>query len=206
MAQQDYVPRPDLEFLPMHDQFKTGLTSLGADLGVTPAEITEITNDNTALHTKSTAAVSAASAAKTANADFRATRKPAEKRLRNLAQRIKPHPAYTPAKGQTLGIIGPEDTTDLTTAKPTLVIVSLGQGVTEISFNKSVSDGVAIYTQRGAETAWTFLSRDTSSPYVDNRALLVAGQPELRRYRAKYLLGDEEVGLWSDDASGTAQP
>lgn len=206
MAQQDYIPRPDLEYLARHDQFKTGLATLGADLGVTPAEITEINNDNTALHTKSTAAVSASSAAKTASADFRATRRPAEKRHRNLAQRMKRHPTYTEAKGQTLGIIGPEDTTDLETSKPTLTVVSLGQGVTEISFNKSVSDGVALYTQRGSETAWTFLTRDTNSPYVDNRALLVAGQPELRRYRAKYLTGDEEIGLWSDDASGTAQP
>ncbi len=204
--QQDFVPRPDADFLTMHDQFKAGLASLGADFGVTPAEITEITNDNTALHNKSTASSTASAAAKSATADFRAVRLPAEKRLRNLARRIKPHPAYTAAKGQTLAIIGPEDTTDLTTAKPTLTIVSLGQGVTEISFNKSVSSGVAIYTQRGGETAWSFLTRDTNSPYVDNRALLVPGQPELRRYRAKYLSGDEEVGLWSDDASGTAQP
>lgn len=54
---------------------------------------------------------------------------------------------------------------------------------------------------RGDETAPTFLARDTSSPYVDNRPLLVANQPETRTYTAFYVLHDEEIGLVSDAVS-----
>lgn len=52
----------------------------------------------------------------------------------------------------------------------------------------------------------TFLARDTSSPYVDNRALLVAGQPETRTYTAIYVVGDDEIGLASDALVIVAQP
>ncbi len=204
MAKQDYIPRPDLDYLAWHDQFETALGSVGAGLGVTPAEITEIGDDNADLHTKGTASNAASAAAKQATADFRSTRIPSEKRVRNLAQRVKRHPGYTEAIGQQLGIIGPEDSTDLNNAKPTLTGRVLGNSEVEIAFNKSVSSGVSIYGQRGAETGWTWLARDTQSPYVDNRPLLVATQPENRRYRARYLVGDDEVGLWSDDLSVTA--
>src|SRR6266566_4449352 len=54
------------------------------------------------------------------------------------------HPAYTVALGSLLGIEGPQDTTDLTTSKPTLAGVDPARrdGVVELDFDKSISDGV----------------------------------------------------------------
>jgi hypothetical protein len=49
-------------------------------------------------------------------------------------------------------------------------------------------------------------ARDTASPYVNNRPLLVAGKPEVREYRATYVLGDAEIGNPSDEAVITATP
>jgi hypothetical protein len=43
-----------------------------------------------------------------------------------------------------------------------------------------------------------FLARDTSSPYVDNRAPLVAGKPENRQYKAIFVQADGEIGQASD--------
>ena len=43
------------------------------------------------------------------------------------------------------------------------------------------------------------MNRDNSSPYVDNRPLLAAGKPELRHYKAVYVSGGAEIGLFSDD-------
>lgn len=48
-----------------------------------------------------------------------------------------------------------------------------------------------------------FLDKDSKSPFGDTRPNLVAGQPELRRYRIIYLLDDEIVGLWSDETGFT---
>ena len=55
-------------------------------------------------------------------------------------------------------------------------------------------------------SAPTFLARDTSAPYMDNRPLLVANQPETRSYTAIYVLHDEEIGLVSDAISVVCQP
>ncbi|MBC8116178.1 MAG: hypothetical protein H7062_17465 [Candidatus Saccharimonas sp.] len=46
--------------------------------------------------------------------------------------------------------------------------------------------------------AFSFLAIDTSSPYVDTRANLVAGSPESRQYQAQYLNGDDPIGQLSD--------
>ena len=66
------------------------------------------------------------------------------------------------------------------TATPTLTVKTLPHGQAEAGFYKSSSQGINLYCQRGSETAPTFRARDTNSPYVDNRPLLVAGQPETR--------------------------
>ncbi len=80
-------------------------------------------------------------------------------------------------------------------------------GRVELDFPKGKSKGVNIYTKRGAETAYTFLARDTEAPYVGSRALLVPGQPETRTYRATYVgPGDEEVGDPGNDLTITAKP
>jgi hypothetical protein len=63
---------------------------------------------------------STSATAKQAVADKNTSRAGADKRARALAKRIKAHPAYTAALGNLLGIEGAEDTTDLTTSKPTL--------------------------------------------------------------------------------------
>jgi len=41
---------------------------------------------------------------------------------------------------------------------------------------------------------------------VDNRPLLVAGKPEVRKYRGIYVVNDEETGIASDDVSAVCQP
>src|SRR5437016_1416740 len=75
-------------------------------------------------------------------ADKNTSRANANKHARVLAARIKAHPAYTVALGSLLGIEGPQDTTDLTTSKPTLAGVDQTGGVVELDFDKSISDGV----------------------------------------------------------------
>ena len=77
----------------------------------------------------------------------------------------------------------------------------------ELGFPKGKSKGVNIYSKRGAETALTFLARDTEAPYVDTRPLLVPGQPETRTYRATYVgPGDEEIGDPGNELTVTARP
>jgi hypothetical protein len=62
---------------------------------------------------------------------------------------------------------------------------------------------VDIESQRGAETTWTYLAFDSSSPYLDNRPPLAAGTPEQRRYGMRYRDHDVPVGLFSDTPTVT---
>jgi hypothetical protein len=118
---------------------------------------------------------------------------------------VKGHRAYTETKGKQLGIVGSGDSTDMTQAQPTLVGTALGQGQAEIAFNKMLADGVNLYYQDAAQN-WVFLARDTQSPYVDNRPLAVAGKPEMRTYRAKFVINDQETGYESDAITVAVTP
>jgi hypothetical protein len=162
-------------------------------------DTTPITNDNTDFHTKITNLNATQATARQAVADKNISRRNGEGRARALARRIKAHPAYTVALGNLLGIIGPEDTTDLTGVPPVISGSDRTGGVVQIDFNKSTSDGVNIYSKRDGDADFVFLARDTQTPYVDNRALKVAGKPEIREYKAMFVLGDEEIGIFSHE-------
>jgi hypothetical protein len=93
----------------------------------------------------------------------------------------------------------------MTTAKVDLTATILAHG-TELGFTKLKSDGVNLYTKRDGDADFEFLAHDTVSPYVDNRPLLVPGKPEVRYYKAIYVVNDEEVGYFSDVVVVTVYP
>ncbi|MCG3138140.1 MAG: hypothetical protein HJJLKODD_02000 [Phycisphaerae bacterium] len=68
----------------------------------------------------------------------------------------------------------------------------------KLTFAMRGHDQIEIHSQRSAETTWASLAFDTNSPYLDARAPLVANQPEVLRYRARYRDDDQPVGDWSD--------
>ncbi len=59
---------------------------------------------------------------------------------------------------------------------------------------------------RDGDADFKFLARDTSPTYVDNRPLLVAGKPELREYKAVFIVGDVEVSQFSDEITVNCAP
>jgi len=87
-----------------------------------------------------------------------------------------------------------------------LLFKSGSGGVVELDFDKSISDGVNIYAKRDGDADFVFLARDTASPYIDNRPLLVATKPELREYKAVYVRSDAEIGLFSDEVVMNCAP
>jgi hypothetical protein len=129
-------------------------------------------------------------------------------RLRQMIGRIQAAPNYTESIGRDFDIIGVSaDThTGTSSAKPTAKAVSLGHGEVRIEWVKGKLDGVVIEGRRTGESDWSKLGTDNYSPYLDGRPPLHAGQTELREYRLKYLMRDEEVGDWSDTISVSAAP
>lgn len=119
-------------------------------------------------------------------------------RIRAVIGRIKAHPGYTDAIGEQLQIIASKtDDLNLAEAKPTFKAAP-SVGKVTLDWTKGDLDGVVIEGQRGTEMTFTLLDKDFKSPFVDMRPNLVAGQPEVRRYRMIYLLDDAVVGTYSD--------
>jgi hypothetical protein len=53
--------------------------------------------------------------------------------------------------------------------------------------------------------AWEFLAIGTESPYLDERPLLVASQPEVREYRMRFWDKGRLNGEWTDVAKSGAK-
>jgi hypothetical protein len=198
MPKNDFIPHGDNDYAAWYTTLSAGVTARQGTFGLTAGEVTQVANDTTDIHTKLTNLNAAKAVVAQATADKRHSRSGTEDRARTLIRRLKAHPNYTPAIGEQLGIVGPEDTTDLHTSKPTLTGTALPHATFELKFNKSKADGVNLYCKRNGDADFVFLARDTNSPYVDNRPCVVAGQPENRQYKAIYVQADGEIGQASD--------
>ena len=125
-----------------------------------------------------------------------------EVRFRALARQIKGHPAYNQAIGRVLGIEAPGDAdVDLATLQPTLE-ARVGSGQVDVLWgwqgHRAALDMIEIQVDRGDGQGFRLLTFDTTPNYTDT-----APQPTTPArwlYRAVYRVGDERVGLWSQEA------
>jgi len=202
----DWMAKSEGNLLIWADKFLPAVTEAATTFGLAPADITEITGICTGMRTAINNAAAKSAAAQQATLAKKPVLAAAKTFLRELARRLKAHKNYTDALGAAMGIEGPEDSTDMTQAQPVLAGAALGKGQAEIAFNKMQADGVNLYYWDETLKRWVFLARDTQSPYVDNRPLADPAKPEQRRYMAKFVIGDQEVGYESDAITVTVTP
>jgi hypothetical protein len=125
-------------------------------------------------------------------------------RARARADRMKAHPNYTQAIGEDCRIVSP--VAPPPPSQPTLKAQALTSFEVRLQFAMLGHAQLEIVSRRAGETDFSLLTFDTNSPYLDARPPLVAGQPEIREYRARFRDNDLPVGDWSDIVSITAQP
>lgn len=126
-------------------------------------------------------------------------------RIFALVAKMKLAANYTETIGTDLGIVGAEET-----AKPVpKFTATLEQGTgcqcVKLVFYKYTHMGVYIESRRGTGP-WEFLSIDTQSPYLDERPLLAAAQPEVREYRMRFWDKGTPNGDWTDVVKVTVSP
>jgi len=123
-----------------------------------------------------------------------------------FVQRMKDAPGWTPTMGQDLRVIGAENTADHPAPKFSL---NVGQGAdcqcVAIPFTKYTHEGVVIQSRRGTGD-WETIATTTARSFTDERALLVAGQPEVREYRLRYWDKGIANGPWSEVQKATVAP
>ncbi|MEK6616461.1 MAG: hypothetical protein AABZ32_10180, partial [Bacteroidota bacterium] len=113
-------------------------------------------------------------------------------RLRKLVQQIKLKNSYNISIGEDLKIIGAEQSIDIASSKPQLIVSKAPSGW-QFDFNlKGFFDGVNMYRKRPDAAAFSFLALDTATPYIDTDT-----QVNGTEYYAFYVLGETEVGLQS---------
>jgi hypothetical protein len=120
--------------------------------------------------------------------------------ISGVIKTIKAHPKYTTAIGEDLGIIGDEVSFDADNYKPTGKAISM-PGEVKIDFTKLGVDAEHVYSNPVGGTdpnEWVLLATDAHTPYNDSRPLAVPGKPETRRYRLRGVMGDAEIGQFSD--------
>ena len=193
-----YLKKSWVKLLKLFNLFYAGLDIYGvATFGLPVAEVDSLKAKIDKTKTSHDASDTAKAASKAATVRFTTDRDDAIKSVRETVNRIKASTPYTIEIGKIMGIEGEEQEYDPSAMKPALKVFR-NAGKIEIDFIKSFSEGINIYSRRADETEFTFLARDTESPYVDNRPNLAAGKAETRQYYAYYIFDDEEQGHRSE--------
>ena len=187
------------DFLSAHDQLLAGLNSPEfAVLNISAADKATITADNAALHQAKTANDNAKALARSTTQTKVSIIKRSDKNYRTIRQRIITGPSYAPAFGIALGLehttgVAP-GSTSITGPQPVLRAKALDTGGAKLKSNKGDAEAVDLYCKRDGDADFICIARVLHFPYIDNRPLRVAGQPEKREYRAKFIRQNQPYG------------
>ncbi|MBC8385726.1 MAG: hypothetical protein H8E57_09445 [Candidatus Cloacimonetes bacterium] len=204
VIKKDFVPTSIAKVVDFLIEFLRAFATYAGVFNFSTEEVDKITNEINKCEADFIDKNEKQNAAKAAITKFNLSKKTAITTVRSYVNRIKPAPPYTEAIGDEMGILGEEIHIDPGTMQPKLKI-NLKAGVPEAKWMKDYSDGVNIYSKRGNESGFSFLARDTVSPYVDNRPNLEPGKPEDRWYYAYYIFEDQENGIESDTVKITVK-
>ena len=198
----DPVGGTQAAFLAKHDLLKVGLTNPAVvALNISAADQALITTDNATMHTKCSASDVATAGAQQATKDKLSALDTGESNYRLVRQHIMKAPGYTPAIGELLGLeravatVAAEMSTD--GPAPVLRGKALDTGGAEIKSNKGDAEAVDLYSKRDTDADFVKLDRVLHFPYIDSRPLLVAGKPEKREYKGKFIRQNQPYGNMS---------
>lgn len=193
----DFMPAADADLRDWLTNYSTQLGGSGTTLGILAPEVA-LTQGNIAVWNDLHDAVIAAKAAlQSAVAEKDTAKTVLKAALRNQISRIKSNAAYTAAIGEAYDVVTEAVAFDPSTFKTTLKAQQEGSTI-RIDFVKGQTEGVNVYARLNGQATWTFLARDTASPYVDNRPLPGGTSSEVREFKARGVVGDTEIGLDSD--------
>jgi hypothetical protein len=194
----DFISKRDANLDAQEENFLSKIDLHAQTIGIDPNELNDSKSIILGHRIAFTSMNSQKAQSNAAIEDNKMKRTNAINELRRISKRIKSSKNYTQAIGDDLGIVGSEilvkNTSDL---KPELKAVLNGQDIV-IRFKKEGTDGIKLFSRKGEETEFSFLSFDTHSPYIDNREKVDPTKPEQREFYAYFFESDIEIGLRSD--------
>jgi hypothetical protein len=227
MPANHYYPRRLLERGPWHTNFAAQAAENGTTYGLSPADVAQIQLDaeNVRAVVAWSEAVDGFAQAVTAYRDalFLGNRNvpapippvappgiaPAVGSMNGIVERtrrfirvIKAAPGYTRAVGESYGVVPPERARPGT---PRVSAEALSGTRVRLRLFKAGYSFFAIDSRRGSG-GWEQVGYSSRAVYLDDRAPLVAGQPEQREYRVQGIVGNTRTGDLSDVASVVTVP
>ncbi|MBS4027466.1 MAG: hypothetical protein KGZ58_02420 [Ignavibacteriales bacterium] len=203
MATHHFIPRRDIDFLDWYRNFAVKIVDYAPAFGISAEVLAQIQSDLDEAITMLKEVHSLKQSFHSKTEAKKTHFKKARRFLLNQVGIMKRQNGYAESIGKDLGIISTAQLAPKTKgddAKPKMFITLLPDK-NRIDWIKGENDGIMIQSKRGEETVFTFLDKDTRSPYDDARKNLVPGVPEKRTYRFRYFRNDIEVGEWSDEVT-----
>jgi hypothetical protein len=201
MAKKNYLPRQDAELDNWLANFSAQLTALGPALGIPAAEITTLNTKITTCRNDINNVVAKKAELRSVIGNKELKKSDLKLTLLPMVQRIKNMPAYKDDdQGKRLGIVGSEQTIDLSSLKPVLKVVKDG-GKPRIEWTKGQADALNIYVDRRDGKGLTFLATDTQPDYIDTYPIPPDRESAEWDYVGIYMADDNEVGQPSEKVS-----
>jgi hypothetical protein len=121
-------------------------------------------------------------------------------RVRMLAQRIKNHPSYTDSIGQDLNIIASMDVTDPNSIQPVLTF-KIDVGRPHLKWKKGIAEATDIYADHNDGNGFLLVGRFVRGEYLDTTVLTAGKIADDWKYKAIFVIADEQVGQMSQAIS-----
>ncbi|MEP7076308.1 MAG: hypothetical protein ABI878_10905 [Acidobacteriota bacterium] len=211
--------------------FAANFSVFGPSLGFTPAEIQAVMDDNQAVQFLA-ATITSLESYRRAVIEYRnnlcegraGTPKPTfpmdpnfvlpvdrptgiYQRLDALVARIRVAPTYSPNIGAQLGIVPRKaETLALHESRPEITVTSMPKSVLVVKFVRGQSQGVTVEIQTGKENTWKQAGRFYTSPANLEIPPAEDKSPEEIRLRARYVMENTPVGLFSDVVTAVTTP
>ncbi len=190
---KSYYPHSEASISQWNGNFVSQLTEVGATLGFTPEEITEISNLSNGIITAITDIEIEKAKLKEQTEEKNTTLDSGKDGVSAFVKRIKASPTYTEALGKLLGVVSEDSSFDPTTAMPEVKLTKTGVGY-DFSFSlRGYFDAVAVFKKMPTEENYTQVGIDMKSPYSITPPSVSGCE-----YYFQYLKDDNLMGLKSD--------
>jgi hypothetical protein len=225
----DWYPNQQAALITWHNNFSTQAATNGTTLGLSAGEVTQIAADadNVLIMLDGIEAANTYREALTAykallfNSPADTPTEPVptapttlvfgagddplpgiEARTREYARKIKASSAYTPDDGELYGIIAAEPAPPGT---PTVLAEALTASQVRLKIGKEGYSVLAVDSRRGGG-AWEQIGVSMTDEFIDTRAPLVDGAPEVREYLVQGMANNARVGPNSEVSTVSTIP
>lgn len=189
-----FVPKNDALLAQWLINFKQKIPTIGAALGLSPAEISELENYVQVLLD----AINKVEVKKREQEEAVTAKELAKEKelllIKAAIGRMKRLPGYTANMGSELGAIGSVQTIVVDAVKPVINLSTVPGGI-KIVFNKKNMPAISIYTRLKGTNGWTLLAVEDVSPFIDSRTMAEPEKAEIREYMAICRSSKAEVGV-----------